>query len=94
MALYDIDFDTELVIDAVLMEQERAYAKHGPSGLAMADCDVNDPRFWWVCIEEVGEVARAMQDEGPQELYDELVQTVAMFLHWAVAAKRQLDSEG
>lgn len=69
---------------AVARERFRAATLHGSSSIELAPAD--DPRWWTVCMEEVGEVARAFQ-ESPERLYEELVQTAAMFTAWAEAAR-------
>jgi hypothetical protein len=42
-----------------------------------------------VLVEEVGEVARALQDEGRQALYSECIQVAAMALRLALEGARE-----
>lgn len=72
------------IYDHIRMERTRALLKHGDNSMETAPID--DRRWWAVCMEEVGEVGKAMQDEGPEEVLTELIQTAAMFTSWAEAA--------
>lgn len=77
---------SELTLDAIQAEATRAYLRHGDK--SMFGVSFNDERLP-ILIEEVGEVARAMNDERLGKLADdnaslirELIQVAAMAATW------------
>lgn len=76
---------TNIEID-VEMERRRAHDKHSSSGKSMEDLPYDHQLWMPVLVEEVGEVARAMNDrEPPDRLRTELVQVAAMATAWVAA---------
>lgn len=71
----------------VASERYRAAQKHSNGSIELASAD--DPRWWHVVVEELGEVARAFQ-ESPERLHEELVQLAAMATAWAASAKEEI----
>lgn len=68
----------------IARERLRAAKKHSDGSIELAPAD--DPRWWIVVMEEIGEVARAFQEEGPERVREELVQVAAMCAAWLDAA--------
>lgn len=64
------------VIDDVLAECERQDAKWG------SNVSHSHERWLAIFIEEVGEVAKEILESNQELLYQELIQTVAVGLHW------------
>ena len=72
-----MDSRDSLFLNALCVELEMARLKF-PERITMA-----------VLVEEVGEVARALQDEGRQALYAECIQVAAMALRLALEGARE-----
>ena len=66
------------VYDEVARERARAHAKHGAESIEKIPAD--DPRWLAILTEEVGEVAKAL-NEGTN-LSEELVQVAAVAIAW------------
>lgn len=62
------------------MELRRARQKHPREEGILTDAE-----WLTVLVEEVGEAARAMQDETDERLHEELVQVAAMAARWALS---------
>jgi NTP pyrophosphatase (non-canonical NTP hydrolase) len=80
------------VYEMIKRERAAAHAKHGPDGGSCEQMSASDNRWLAVLTEEVGEVARALNDhEAHHHLYEELVQVAAMAAAWADAVTRWID---
>lgn len=77
VAVRNDDVDTLFVLDA-LDELARARRKHPDEEGVLTDAE-------WLAVltEEVGECARAIQDETDERLREELVQVAAVAARWA-----------
>jgi hypothetical protein len=84
---------SDLTLSAIQAEATRAHLKHGPKGQSML-CSISDERRLAIAAEEVGEVARWLNElvlgnePDPDEFEIELIQCAAMFASW-VEAKGQ-----
>jgi hypothetical protein len=89
---------TNGVYDEIHAERLRAHAKHGDT--SMEGLDVADPVRLGVLTEEVGEVARALNEArhrgelDGQQLRRELIQVAAMATAWADVLSGQPEQEG
>jgi len=48
----------------------------------------SNERWNVIAVEEVGEVARAIYDDDPLNLYKEIIQTAAVYVAWAESIRR------
>lgn len=78
---------THKVYEDITSERIRAHYKHSPTGCSMEDVSAVHQLRLPVLVEEVGEVARAMQD-NPKNLRTELIQVAAMTCAWIDAIDR------
>lgn len=78
---------------AIEEERARAHRKHAASGQSMEQVDVDHPLRFPILVEEVGEVAKALNEGATrEELRDELIQVAAMAAAWAEAITREAAS--
>ncbi len=78
--------DRDNTYQAIHRERVRAHAKHVEKGLSMEIERPDSPRWLPVLVEEVGEVARALNDnESLGNLRKELIQCAAMCVAWVEA---------
>lgn len=71
-------------------ERMRAHEKHFAAGKSAERMEAHDVRWLPVLTEEVGEVARALCDDGGLErLREELIQVAAMASAWIAAIDRE-----
>lgn len=80
------------VYDRIRAERERAHVKHGETSMESAGCV--DPIRLAILVEEVGEVARALNEYRheagdteaiAEQLDSELIQVAAMAAAWSAA---------
>lgn len=78
--------------DSVNSERIRAHKKHGHrDGGGMERLDPYDKAWWPVVIEEIGEVALAINDKDSIEhMREELVQVAAMVCAWIDSCSRKI----
>ena len=78
-----VDYELQGFVVALLGELSRARQKHPNEEGVLSDAE-------WLAVltEEVGECARAIQDEGDEQLRDELVQVAAMACRWYLSIPR------
>lgn len=83
-------FNDWYVLDDFHAERIRAHAKHGNLSMENNPWDDRTGRRMRILLEELGEVARELNDAelalrypDTNKLYTELVQTGAMILSWA-----------
>ena len=75
-------------------ERIRAHRKHAASGQSMEQVDVDHPLRFPVLVEEVSEVAKALNEGATrEELRAELIQVAAMAAAWAEAITREITRE-
>jgi NTP pyrophosphatase (non-canonical NTP hydrolase) len=79
-------------------ERIRAHKLHDDHGESMERVDWDDPKWLTVLVEEVGEVARCLNEMRPghggpegtvEHLEKELVQTAAMTIAWIDAIRER-----
>lgn len=71
------------VYELIHDEQVRAHNKHLAKGWSMEKASPNDPRWLPVLVEEVGEVANALNEGAlAGHLAEELLQVAAMACAW------------
>ena len=71
------------VLHDVAVERATQDAIHGRNRT------LNSGTWLIIATEELGEVARAVQEETPQRQYDELIQAAAVLIAWAEDVRRQ-----
>ena len=74
-----------LTYQAIAAERLRAHLKHDNNGMSMERSEWYSPRWLPVLVEEVGEVARVLCDDGfecREKLEEELIQVAAMACAW------------
>jgi len=71
------EYQTEETIALILKEGERARAKHGTGGPF-----ATPSRFLEILVEEVGEVAKAINEKDYEGLRKEAAQVASVALRW------------
>lgn len=80
-----------ITMGRVHAESVRAILKHGEEGVINPALEAGAKLA--ILVEEVGEVARAMtydNNQGPQHLYDELIQVANVAASWAQSLEGEL----
>lgn len=75
-------FTIQGVLDEVLEERVRQVVKFGEQ-------NHDDPKWLVIAAEEFGEVGRAILEEGPERVREELVQLAAVCGAWVEAIDRR-----
>lgn len=73
--------------DDVFKEMKRAIEKHGFENTPMAG-EMTHGAALAILVEEVGECARALCDDNPDQLYKELNEVAAMAIGWRMGMTR------
>lgn len=73
------------ILAAVLAEVEYAVSKHGELNTPLNSEYPKPLRNLSILVEEVGEVSRALNDDDPENLKDELAQVAAVAMMWLQA---------
>lgn len=91
--LEEIQQLSKTIYTAIDEERTRAHRKHAASGQSMEQVDVDHPLRFPILVEEVGEVAKALNEGASrEELRAELIQVAAMAAAWAEAITREADA--
>jgi NTP pyrophosphatase (non-canonical NTP hydrolase) len=88
---YRLPSDGDQIGAEILLERERAHAKHDAKGHSVERAVWNDPRWLPILTEELGEVARCLCDYSTlSDLSDELIQVAAMASAWHDAIQERI----
>lgn len=74
--------DTAQALDLIAIERQRQDNKWGVQ-------DHDDDRWYAILAEEFGEIARGLNDNDPENVEEEIIQTAAVCVAWLEARWRR-----